>query len=269
MSAGPVAVGSAWWRIRGVWDTRRVFRLLVVRDLKVRYAGSALGWVWSVLDPLLMAAVYWFVFTVVLDQSFGESPYIVFLLAALLPWTWFNGAVTDTARALRVDEKLVRSTNVRREVWVLRLVVSKGIEYLCSLPVLALFALAYRAELHWQVVFLPLAFVLQSVLLAGIGLLLAPLVVLVRDLERVVRIVLRLWFYVTPVIYGAVDIPEAYEGVFAVNPLVGIFSLYRGAFFPGQIDWGFAAISAVECLVLLVVGWVVFARLERTVLKEI
>ena len=73
MSAGPVAVGSAWWRIRGVWDTRRVFRLLVVRDLKVRYAGSALGWVWSVLDPLLMAAVYWFVFTVVLDQSFGIS----------------------------------------------------------------------------------------------------------------------------------------------------------------------------------------------------
>ena len=269
MSASPVAVGAAWWRVRGLWGARRVFRLLVVRDLKVRYAGSALGWLWSVLDPLLMAAVYWFVFTAVLDQSLGLGPYIVFLLAALLPWTWFNGAVTDTARALRVDEKLVRSTNVHREVWVLRLVASKGIEYLCSLPVLALFAVLYRAEVHWQVVLLPLAFVLQSALLAGIGLLLAPLVVLVRDLERIVRIVLRLWFYVTPVIYGSVDIPRAYEVVFAVNPLTGIFSLYRGTFFPGEVDWTLVGISAVESLAMLLIGWAVFARLERTVLKEI
>ena len=269
MSASTAVVGTPLWRVRGLWDARRVFRLLVVRDLKVRYAGSVLGWLWSVLDPLLMAAVYWFVFTVVLDQTLGESPYIVFLLAALLPWTWFNGSVIDTARALRVDEKLVRSTNVRREVWVLRLVVSKGIEYLCSLPVLAGFAIAYGAQLHWQVVLLPLAFVLQAVLLAGIGLLLAPLVVLVRDLERVVRIVLRLWFYVTPVIYGAGDIPAAYGAVFAVNPLTGIFSVYRGAFFPGEVDWALVGISAAECLAVLVAGWVVFARLERTVLKEI
>jgi ABC-2 type transport system permease protein len=199
----------------------------------------------------------------------GEEPYIVFLLAGLLPWTWFNNSVIDTARSLRMDEKLVRSTSVRREIWVLRLVASKGVEFLCSLPVLAIFVAVYGAGLHWQVVLAPLAFVLQAVLLAGIGLLLAPLVVLVRDLERVVRIVLRLWFYVTPVIYGAVDIPEAYRGVFALNPLTGIFSLYRAAFFPGQVQWLYVASSVGASLLLLVVGWTVFARLERAVLKEI
>ncbi len=246
-----------------------MFRLLVVRDLKVRYAGSVLGWVWSVLDPLLMAAVYWFVFTAIFDRSVGEEPYIVFLLAGLLPWTWFNNSVIDTARSLRMDEKLVRSTNVRREVWVLRLVASKGVEFVCSLPVLGVFAVAYGAGLHWQVLFALLAFLLQAVLLAGIGLLLAPLVVLVRDLERVVRIVLRFWFYVSPVIYGAVDIPDEYTGVFALNPLTGIFSLYRAAFFPGQVVWLHVASSAVAAVLLLTVGWVVFARLERAVLKEI
>jgi ABC-2 type transport system permease protein len=256
-------------RIRGVWQAGPVFRLLVVRDLKVRYAGSLLGWLWSVLDPLLMAAVYWFVFTSIFERTVGEEPYLVFLLAGLLPWTWFNGAVTDTARALRADEKLIRSTSVRREVWVLRLVVSKGIEFLFALPVLAAFAVGYGAGLHWQVLFLPLAVLLQAVLLAGLGLLLAPLVVLVRDLERVVRIVLRLWFYVTPVIYGAVDIPDAYSGVFALNPLVGVFSLYRAAFFPGQLDWFYVVCSAGASVLLLCLGWWVFARLERTVLKEI
>jgi ABC-2 type transport system permease protein len=241
----------------------------VVRDLKVRYAGSALGWIWSVADPLLMATVYWFVFTSIFDRTVGEEPYIVFLLAGLLPWTWFNNSVIDTARALRMDEKLVRSTSVRREIWVLRLVASKGIEFLCSLPVLGLFAALYGAGLHWQVVFAPLAVLIQAVLLAGIGLLLAPLIVLVRDLERVVRIVLRFWFYVTPVIYGAADIPDAYAGVFALNPLTGVFSLYRAAFFPGQLEWRYIVSSAVVALLLLAVGALVFARLERTVLKEI
>ncbi|SDF88624.1 ABC-2 type transport system permease protein [Blastococcus aurantiacus] len=256
-------------RASALWRSRRIFALLVVRDLKVRYAGSALGWLWSVLDPLLMAVVYWFVFTTIFERTVGEEPYIVFLLAGLLPWTWFNGAVTDTARALRVDEKLVRSTSVQREVWVLRLVASKGLEFLLSLPVLAIFAVAFGADLHWQVVYAPLALVLQTVLLAGLGLLLSPLIVLVRDLERVVRIVLRLWFYVTPVIYGAVDIPEEYRAVFALNPLTGVFSLYRAAFFPDQVVWSHVATAAVVSVLVLVVGWMVFARLERTVLKEI
>jgi ABC-type polysaccharide/polyol phosphate export permease len=262
-------LGSVTSRASGLWQSRRVFSLLVVRDLKVRYAGSTLGWLWSVLDPLLMAVVYWFVFTTIFERTVGSEPYIVFLLAALLPWTWFNGAVTDTARALRVDEKLVRSTSVRREIWVLRLVASKGVEFLLSLPVLAVFAVAFGAELHWQAVYAPLGLVLQAVLLAGLGLLLSPLIVLVRDLERVVRIALRLWFYVTPVIYGAVDIPEQYRTVFALNPLTGIFSLYRAAFFPEQLDWSHVASATVVSVAVLVIGWMVFARLERTVLKEI
>jgi ABC-2 type transport system permease protein len=269
MSAMTAQGESITARALGLWRSRTVFRLLVVRDLKVRYAGSILGWVWSVLDPLLMAAVYWFVFTLIFQRSVGEEPYIVFLLAGLLPWTWFNNSVIDTARALRMDEKLVRSTSVRREVWVLRLVASKGVEFLCSLPVVVVFAVLYSAGLHWQVVLLPLAVALQALLLAGIGLLLAPLVVLVRDLERVIRIVLRFSFYVTPVIYGNLDIPAAYSGLFALNPLTGIFSLYRAAFFPEQVHWGYVASSAAAAVLVLALGWRVFARLERAVLKEI
>jgi ABC-2 type transport system permease protein len=264
-----VLLSPARARVAGVWGARSVFRLLVVRDLKVRYADSLLGWVWSVLDPLLMAAVYWFVFTQIFHRTVGNEPYILFLLIGLLPWTWFNGAITDTARALLVDDKLVRSTNVRREVWILRLVASKGIEFLLSLPVLVVFAVAYGAPLHWPLLLAPLAFLVQSVLLAGLGLLLAPLVVLVRDLERVVRIVLRFWFYASPVVYGSVDIPHGLGGVFAINPLVGIFSLYRAAFFPAQLNWFYVLSSVLESLVVLGVGWAVFARLERTVLKEI
>lgn len=256
-------------RVTALWRRRRAVRLLVGRDLKVRYASSALGYVWSILEPLLMAGVYWFVFTQVFERSVGEEPYIVFLLAGLLPWTWFNSGVMDTAKSLHSEAKLVRSTNVPREVWVLRVVMSKGVEFLLSLPVLFFFALIYATPVSWEILLLVPATVLMAVLVLGIGLFLAPLVVLVRDLERVVRIALRLGFYASPVVFAVPDVPAPWAGLFALNPLSGIVELCRAGFFPGHVNWVHVGLSTVVSIVVLLVGWTVFARLERTVLKEI
>ena len=121
--------------------------LLSARDLKVRYATSWLGYLWSVLDPLVMSGIYWFVFTVVFHRdSVGEEPYIVFLISGLLAWVWFNAAVTDFTRAFNKDAKLVRSTAIPRSIWVNRIVLSKGLEFLFALPVLVLFAVFAGAE---------------------------------------------------------------------------------------------------------------------------
>ncbi|PWB96137.1 ABC transporter permease [Salinibacterium hongtaonis] len=248
---------------------RRSLWLLTVRDLRVRYSTSALGYVWSVLDPLVMATIYWFVFTQVFDRPVGEQPYIVFLLTALLPWMWFNGAISDSTRAFIRDAKLVRSTKLPRTIWVNRIVLSKGIEFVASLPVLAIFAIATGTPLHWQVVFFPIALLLQGILVMGIGLLVAPLVVFFRDLERATKLALRFLFYASPIIYGVSDLPENLHFWAGFNPLAGIFSLYRAAFFPAQLDWGVVAIGAVMSVVLLVVGILVFKRTERAVLKEI
>ena len=256
-------------RPAALWNRRRAIKLLVGRDLKVRYASSTLGYLWSVLEPLLLAGIYWFIFTQVFTRTVGGEPYIVFLLAGLLPWTWFNGAVIDAARALHTEAKLVRSTNVPREVWVVRVILSKGVEFFLSLPVLFFFALIHRAHVDWQLLLLLPAAVLMTVLSLGVGLLLAPLVVLVRDLERVVRIALRLGFYASPVIFAVQDVPEPWDAIFAANPLAGIFELCRAGFFPGTVHWGHVYLSVVFSLVVLVLGWSVFARLERTVLKEI
>jgi ABC-2 type transport system permease protein len=248
---------------------RRVLWLLTRRDLRVRYSTSVLGYFWSVLDPLVMASIYWFVFTQVFDRSVGEQPYIVFLLTALLPWTWFNGTISDCTRAFLREAKLIRSTKIPRTIWVNRLVLSKGIEFLASFPVVAVFAVATGAELHLGVLLVIPAIILQAILLMGIGLIVAPLVVFFRDLERAVKLALRFLFYASPVIYGMTDLPEALHGWAALNPLFGIFSLYRAAFFPDQVDWSAVTIGAGVSLALLGIGLAVFAKLERAVLKEI
>jgi ABC-2 type transport system permease protein len=250
-------------------EYRHSLWLLTTRDLKVRYSTSALGYLWSILDPLVMAGIYWFVFTQVFQRPVGTEPYIVFLLAALLPWMWFNGAVSDSTRAFLKDSKLVRSTKLPRTIWVNRIVLSKGIEFLLSLPVLALFAILFGAEVGWELLWFPLAIALQTALTAGIGLVIAPLVVFFRDLERAAKLVLRFLFYASPIVYGTSNLPEQLHFWAAFNPLTGIFGLYRAAFFPSELDWFAVAVSAGMSLAFLALGLWVFRTSERQVLKEI
>lgn len=261
-------------RLSAVAARRSTLALLVSRDLKVKYADSVLGYLWSVLDPLLMAFVYWFVFTQIFRREVGHEPYIVFLLAGLLPWNWANGVMNDSVRALTSEAKLVRSTNLEREIWVLRIVASKGAEFVLSLPVIVGFTLVLRGQgelgLSPYLLTLPLAVALQALLLTGIALVLAPVTVLFRDVGRLVRIVTRVLFYLSPVIYGYGDVPERFRWVSALNPLTGIIELYRAALFPGPFPgWGVVAVSAAISLGVLALGAWVFARLEGPVLKEI
>ncbi|MDI6023085.1 ABC transporter permease [Leucobacter sp. UT-8R-CII-1-4] len=247
----------------------RSLRLLTLRDLKVRYSTSLLGYLWSILDPLAMSLIYWFIFTQMMQRSIGETPYIVFLLCAMLPWMWFNGAVSDSSRAFLRDVKLVRSVALPRWIWVARIVCSKGIEFLLSLPVLALFAIFNGAEVNWRLALYPLAIVMMAALVLGVGLILAPLVVFFRDLERATKLILRVLFYASPVIYGIGDLPDAVAPFAWANPLSGIFALFRAGFFPDQLNWTLVGTSAAITTAILLVGMLVFRRSVGGVLKEL
>jgi len=163
----------------------------------------------------------------------------------------------------------VRSTAIPRSIWVNRIVLSKGVEFLFSLPVLAVFAIFAGATVGWGLLWLPVAVLLQTVLLVGLGLLVAPLCVLWSDLERTTRLILRALFYATPIIYGVNDLPGVFPQLAALNPLSGIFTLYRVGFFPDQWDTLTVVSGAVLSLLVLGLGILVFRRLERAVLKEL
>ncbi len=225
-------------RLSRVIRYRRILRLLVSRDLKVRYAGSALGYLWTVLEPLLMSLVYWFVFTQIFHRSAGPNfePYMLYLISGQLIWAWFNGGVNGVTKALRSQAQMVRSTNVPRELWVLRVIISKGVEYFLGLPVLVLFAVAYMTRPTKYVLLFPLAWLLVVVLLIGIGLILAPLCILVRDVERIVPIVMRVFFYASPVLYSISSAPKSIQNVFTLNPTVGFLTLTHAVFFPAALQ---------------------------------
>lgn len=260
-------------RVGALVAHRRILWLLIRRDLKVRYAGSFLGYVWTVLDPLMMVLIYWFVFSVIFStKRAGEEPFILYLAFGQLAWQFFNGAVNDSTKALTSEVRLVRSTRLPREIWVLKVVGSKGLEYVLSLPVLVLFMVIYRTAPSWHLALFPLAIVLQAVLLTGIGLILASATVLVRDLARVVKIVLRMLFYATPILYSVQRVPDDYHlrELYALNPLSGIIDLYRASVFSDQMagPWTMGGAVVISFAILFLGAWV-FTRLESSVLKEL
>jgi len=261
-------------RVERIWAARSVLDILVKRDLRVRYARSFLGYAWTVLDPLAMALIYFVIFTQIFTRADpGHSPYFLFLLSGLLTWQWFNASVIETARALVAEAKLVRSTSVPRELWVIRVVIAKGIEYLFSLPVLlvvlAVYLVTDQTHLDWRAVLYPVGILLTFILCLGLGLILAPLTVMADDSVRVVRIVLRLMFYCTPIIYSIGNAPGWIQRVLWFNPLSGILEIQRAGFFGQPMHIESVVIGLGVIALIFVVGVTVFSRMENAVLKEI
>ncbi|GAA2748820.1 ABC transporter permease [Amnibacterium kyonggiense] len=265
-AARPAKRTSYWARYRhSLW-------LLTTRDLKVRYTTSRLGYLWSIIDPLLMALIYWAIFGFVFPRraDLAHEPYIIFLLCAVLPWTWFNGNLSDATRAFRQEGKLIRSVKIPRSIWILRQIASKGIEFLISLSIIVVFALCYlKAPSPMLVVYLPVAIALQVLLTVGCNFIIAPLSVFYRDLERVVKLGLRVLFYGAPVLYHPSIGNPVLHFLYGLNPLAGILDLYRGCFFPDIVDWVYVAEGTVVSVILFTIGAVVFRRSVPRVLKEL
>lgn len=268
-------------RLSAIWSYRRVLVTLVRRDLRIRYARSWLGYAWTLIDPLSIGLVYWFVFGGLMGggRHTPGIPFMVYLLAGMLPWNWFNGSLNETARALYAERLLVRSTNIPRELWVARVVIAKGIEFVLSLPIILVFALYYlligQGHYDWRIVFILPALVLQFVLVLGMGLVMAPVTALVDDFIRVVRIALRLLFYITPIVYSLSLVESKFSWaphVMVWNPLVGITDMYRVGFTYGATVgpmWHAWAIATIVSFAWLFFGMWVFRKLEPAVLKEI
>jgi ABC-2 type transport system permease protein len=271
VTALPTPAGGVVSKRTAQW---RVLVLLVRRDLRLRYAGAWLGYVWTVLDPLLMALVYAFVFgTLIGARKIGEQPYVLYLIIGVLSWNWFSTAVTDGCRSLTAEAKIVRSSSVPRQIWVARTVLSKMLEFAFALPIIVGFALWYGHGVDAWILLFPVAMVLQFFMCFGIALILAPLTVLANDFQRVVKIVLRMGFYLTPVLYSINNVVRGREWLQVLaelNPLAGVLSLYRMGFWSEDaLTWRAYTVSVGFTVFVLALGLWVFRRFEGTVLKEL
>jgi ABC-2 type transport system permease protein len=264
--------------LAAVWSNRGVLRVLVRRDLSLKYQQSILGYLWSLIEPLTLAVIYWFIFGLLFDtQLVGGGSYSMFIISGIFAWSWFNSAITESTNALTGQSRLVTTINLPREVFPVGKVLGRFAEFLAGVPILVGAAYVFDATITWRTfAALPLAVFLQFALLTGIALLLSAVTVMLRDVERFVRLVVRVLFYAAPIIY---PLNKVYESstlpgwaklIYLANPLVGIFQLLHAAWFPQE--WPSNALLATTVAgtaAVLWLGWWVFRRLEPAVLKEL
>lgn len=253
-----------------LWRHRRVLRTLVLRDLQRQYTKFRLGYLWTIIEPLGMSLVLWFVFSMLLGpRRLGLQPYLLFLSVAILPWWWFTKGIAQMSSVFRKNRAQLRVSLLPTELWVLRVLLVTMMEFILSLPVIIVGVVLTRDVPGPLIVLFPLGIALQFVLMYGLGLLIASLAVVIPDLARIVRIVMRALFYLTPVLYSISNIPASIRPLSALNPLVAPLGLYRVGWWPEEheslVNFG---VSLVVCIVLFVIGYVTFRRLEPRILKE-
>lgn len=265
-------------RLRELWRYRELIQNLVVRDLKVRYKNSALGVLWSLLNPLLMMLVFTAVFTVMRGSPIAKYP--AFVLIGLLAWQFFQDSVAGATNSIVGNSHLINKVYFPREILVISGVLANLVNFLIALlllmPILLLFDIALTA---WALL-LPVMIFIQIVFTLGIGLLVATANVFYRDVGMIVSVALLAGFFLTPVFYPLSQLPENYPlfGIewdiwrlmYYLNPMASIIENYRRILYYGhQPAFPFVFRTFITALGVLVMGLMIFYRYHSRFGEEI
>jgi lipopolysaccharide transport system permease protein len=254
-----------------LYGARDLLRNFVARDLQVRYKGSVLGVVWSLLNPLATMAIYTLVFSTILKvRAEGTSSYPVFFLAGFLPWMFFSTTLQIGSFSLLSHSSLLQKVYFPREVLPISLALANLINMGIALCILIPFA-AYEVGLNVMALIslLPVIFFLL-LFASGLTMVLSALMVYFRDVEFLLGIVLNAWFFATPIVYQFASVPSNLQPWFRLNPVLPFVNAFRDVFIGQSVP---PAARLAECLLIGVVTFTIcylaFGRLERRVAEEL
>lgn len=255
--------------IREVFAYRQMIFRLVKRDLRGRYKGSVLGFLWTFLNPLLQLVVYSLVFSAIMRV--GIDNYYIFLFVGLVPWLFFSSCLTGGASCIWQQQDLVKKIYFPREVLPVSFVISQFVNMLLTFIVIFIVLFVSGQGVNpAALLFLPVVMFVELVLALGITMVLSGLTVYFRDLEYIFSIISMAWMYLTPVMYSVDMVPAEYERLFYLNPMTMIIIAYRDILYYQQIPHLRTLVSGFAVgVVIFATGWFVFSRLKRNFAEEL
>ncbi len=256
-------------RMREIYAYRAMIASLVKRDLKGRYKGSALGFLWTFLNPLLQLAVYTMVFSVIMRS--GIKDYYLFLFVALIPWIFFSTSLTGGASCIMMQQDMVKKIYFPREVLPVAYVTSQFVNMLFSfLAVFLVLLLAQYTFYPAALLCLPVIMFVEYILALGFTMIMSALTVYIRDLEYILSILAMAWQFLTPVMYSMEQVPGEVRWIFSMNPMTYVITAYRDILYYGKMPEMDTLLSAVILgLTMLATGWAVFYRLQKHFVEEL
>lgn len=246
-----------------LWQHRELVQSLTQRDIRSRYKQSSLGIAWALLQPLAMMLIYTIVFSHIAKIPTGKIPYPIFSYIALLPWTFFAGALTGGTECLVSNFNLITKIYFPREVFPISAILGKTVDLGLGVLVLIPLFFFYHIHLTWLILLVIPTFLIQVCFMLGITFILSSCNLFYRDIRHVMPLLTQVWMYLTPIIYGLDLVPKKYLAIYMINPMVSIMDTYRKVALQGQEPmWNYFGIAAIVSIVTLVAGYRLFKKLE-------
>jgi lipopolysaccharide transport system permease protein len=236
---------------------RHLIWILALKELKIRYRGSAFGFFWSILNPLLLLLIYVFVFTVIFKAS--AKAYPVYLFVGLLPWNWFAGSINEATISIVSSGAFVNKSTLPSELLVIVKVVSNFINYALSLPVLLLFIFIFGVSIGLPLIVFPVIVIIQFFITCGIGFFVATWEVYYRDMQHIVMNLLQFLFFGMPIMYFEQQLPLKAQKLIFLNPLAYLIKSYQSIFYYNYFPKPFyLALLSLVAVVVYILGFLYF-----------
>lgn len=248
-----------------VWRFRELLTVLVMRDLQVLYKQALLGAGWAILQPVFAVIIFSIIFGYIVKMPSEGVPYPLFAFAGVLPWTYFAEAVRRSGVGLVTDSELVRKIYFPRLIMPLANVVSPLVDFCIAFCVLLVVMLFYGIMPNAKMLLIPFLMAITALLALSIGLWLAPINVRFRDIKHTLPFMIQIWMYATPIVYPLSIVPQEWQMLYSLNPMVGVIEGFRWAVFDkGDPNFMALGMSAGIIVVLMAGGLIFFRRMERT-----
>ncbi|TDX59251.1 ABC transporter permease [Orenia marismortui] len=254
--------------IKEIYRYREMLKNLVKKDLKTRYKGSILGFLWTFINPLIQLIVYSVVFTTVMKINIDN--FSIFLFVGLIPWIFFSNSLLVSAGTIISNENLVKKIYFPRAILPLSVVTSGLINLCLSFIIVFIGIIISGIEIEFVVIYLPLLIIVEYLIVLGFSLMVSALNVYFRDLEHILNSIMAGWFYFTPIIYPLEMIPEEYFGYFFLNPLAPIIVSFKDILYYGRTpDFIMLGISGLTGILMVIFGYSLFQILQKRFAEEI
>jgi ABC-type polysaccharide/polyol phosphate export permease len=241
-------------------ENRELIWALAIKDLQVRYKRSALGFLWALLNPLLMMVILTMVFSKLLP---AQENYSIFLMSALLPWTFFSQSLAYSADSIVNHGDLLKKVYVAKSVFPLAATLSNVINFFLSLIPLLLLLAVMRFPMHWTWVYLFIPFLSLLLMTLGFGFFFAVANVFFRDVAHILQVLLQAWYFLTPIMYPLDIISSKYRAIFRLNPLLYPINGFRLAIYYGLLPSPLSmAASVAGGLLACYLGYRLFQRFQ-------
>lgn len=251
-----------------LYNYRELLKTNIKKEIRGKYKGSWLGILWTFLNPLLMLAVYSFVFPYILRVNVEN--YTIFMIVALIPWNFFTTAIQMGTGSVVANGAILKKVYFPREIIPISVTTSQLVNFLITCIIMFAFIIFSGVGFSIHLLLFPVLVLIQYMITLAFTFILSAITVFIRDVDHFVSVILMLGFYATPIVYQANMLPQKFQWALNLNPMAQLVEAYRAILYYHQMpNWSILGIWGVASVVLLIVGYAIFKKLEKSFVEEL